>query len=375
LTDTEQAPLIPVFDGHNDTLLSLLTTGRDFFKESKIGHLDWPRAQRGGLIGGFFAVFVPDPSSLAHDKILLRKVLGKDLDQVILANEQGPTLAFAQQFALAESAALLRLGARNGIPYTRTCQPVVHQGWLGGAPVLTARALEQRIEKGKFSAILHFEGAEMIDRNFNALEMFYEMGLRSLGITWSRSNVFGHGVPFDFPSSPDTGPGLTDDGKALVKACNQLGIMIDVSHLNEAGFWDVVHTSTSPVVASHSNAHAICPASRNLTDRQLAAIRASDGLVGLNFNVPYLRPDGSRNSDMALEVMADHVDYLVEKLGIDRVALGSDFDGALMPDDLSDASKLPNLVAVLRSRGYDDVALRKIGYRNWVRVLELTWGA
>ncbi|HYH13094.1 MAG TPA: membrane dipeptidase, partial [Thermomicrobiales bacterium] len=173
---------------------------------------------------------------------------------------------------------------------------------------------------------------------------------------------------------PDTGPGLTSAGKALVKACNELGIMLDVSHLNEAGFWDVVDTTTKPVVASHSNAHALCPSTRNLTDKQLAAIRDSDGLVGVNFNVPFLRPDGARESDMPLEVMADHVDYLVDKLGLERVALGSDFDGALMPDDLSDASKLPNLMAVLRQRGYDDDALCKIGYQNWIRALEATWG-
>jgi membrane dipeptidase len=181
-------------------------------------------------------------------------------------------------------------------------------------------------------------------------------------------------VPFAFPSSPDTGPGLTSAGKALVKACNELGVMIDVSHLNEAGFWDVVDATSKPVVASHSNAHAICPSSRNLTDKQLDAVRDSDGLVGLNFNVPFLRPDGERDAAMPLDVMADHIDYLVERIGLERVALGSDFDGALMPDDLSDASKLPNLMDTLRRRGYDDDALRKIGYQNWVRVLELTWG-
>jgi membrane dipeptidase len=150
--------------------------------------------------------------------------------------------------------------------------------------------------------------------------------------------------------------------------------MLDVSHLNEAGFWDLVATTTKPVVATHSNVHALCPSTRNLTDKQLAAIRDSDGIVGVNFNVPFLRPDGGRESATPLDVMADHVDYLVEKLGIDRVALGSDFDGALMPDDLSDASKLPNLVALLRKRGYDDASLRKIGYQNWIRVLESTWG-
>ncbi len=376
MTETETAPRIPVFDGHNDTLLSLMTTGRDFFVESDVGHIDWPRARRGGLVGGFFAVFVPDPTRLSEkESVALEELLGSDPDDLILVNENGPTLAYAQQFTIAEIAALLRIETGDGTPFRRKKKRLVtRDDWDTVTPVITARDLRQQIENDEFSAILHFEGAEMIDTNFNALETFYETGLRSLGIVWSRSNAFGHGVPFGFPSSPDTGPGLTSAGKALVKACNELGIMVDVSHLNEAGFWDVVDATSKPVVASHSNAHAICASSRNLTDKQLDAIRDSDGLVGLNFNVPFLRPDGERDATMPLDVMADHIDYLVDRIGLERVALGSDFDGAQMPDDLSDASKLPNLMETLRQRGYDDDALKKIGYQNWVRVLELTWG-
>lgn len=375
MSEADTTPLIPVFDGHNDTLLSLLGTGRDFFKESEDGHIDWPRAHRGGLMGGFFAVFVPSPDYLNKTRGLeITDLLDSQLAGVPLVGENGPTLAYAQQFAMAEIAALLRIETGDGTPYKRKKRFTGREDRDTVTPVITAQDLKAQIERGEFSAILHFEGAEMIDTSFNALETFYQAGVRSLGIVWSRSNVFGHGVPFAFPSSPDTGPGLTNAGKQLVMACNELGIMIDVSHLNEAGFWDVVDTTTKPVVATHSNAHAICPSTRNLTDKQLAAIRDSDGVVGLNFNVPFLRSDGGRDSDMSLEIMADHLDYLVEKVGIDRVAMGSDFDGAMMPDDLSDASKLQNLIGVLRTRGYDDDTLRKIGYQNWIRVLELTWG-
>ncbi len=375
MSEADSTSLMPVFDGHNDTLLSLLSTGRDFFTESEIGHVDLPRARKGGLAGGFFAVFVPDPSGQApaHNKPELAHILGGNLDGVELMNENGPALAYAQLFAHAEVAALHRVLGGNGLPYRPRSEGSNGASDDSVSLVRTSRELQSRLENDEFAAILHFEGAEMIDTNFYALESFYHAGLRSLGIVWSRSNIYGHGVPFSFPASPDTGPGLTDAGKALVTACNELGVMIDVSHLNEAGFWDVVATTTKPVVATHSNAHALCPSTRNLTDKQLAAIRDSDGIVGVNFNVPFLRPDGSRESDMPLDVMADHVDYLVQKLGLDRVALGSDSDGALMPDDLADASKLPNLVAVLRKRGYDDASLRKIGYQNWLRVLELTW--
>ena len=130
--------------------------------------------------------------------------------------------------------------------------------------------------------------------------------------------------------------------------------MVDLSHMNEKGFWDIAAITDAPLVATHSNAHTICGSTRNLTDRQLDAIAESDGMVGLNYNCAFLRPDQARDSDTPLEVLADHIDYLVERIGIDRVGLGSDFDGAQMPNDLSDASKLPNLIAVLRARGYDD---------------------
>ena len=101
----------------------------------------------------------------------------------------------------------------------------------------------------------------------------YRPGLRSLGPVWSRPNIFGHGVPFAWPRSPDTGPGLTPAGRDLIKACNKLRVMIDLSHLNEQGFWDVARLSSAPLVATHTCVHAICPSTRNLTDRQLDAIR------------------------------------------------------------------------------------------------------
>ncbi len=374
MTDGSQSVLTPIFDGHNDTILDMMGTGRNFYERSDHGHLDRVRAKEGGMIGGFFAVFVPDvkpdgPGS--GEKIAA--VLGDSLAGVPLGSGPGPSLPYAQVFATQAVGRLLRVEAGDGAT-------IAHDEDLGhDMPqdtltfVTSAEDLEENIENGEFSAILHFEGAEMIDPDLYALETFHAAGLRSLGPVWSRSNIFGHGVPFG-PGSPDTGPGLTDLGKALIKGCNELWIMIDLSHMNEKGFWDIAEITDAPLVATHSNAHAICGSTRNLTDKQLAAIAESDGMVGLNYNCAFLRPDQERRSDTPLEVLADHIDYLVERLGIDRVGLGSDFDGAQMPDDLSDASKLPNLIAVLRQRGYDDAALEKIGYRNWIRVLDLTWG-
>ena len=237
----------------------------------------------------------------------------------------------------------------------------------------TADDVERCLESGVLAAILHFEGAENLGPDPGALGNLYEAGLRSLGLVWSRPNDYASGVPFRFPALPDTGPGLSNAGRELVRECNRLGVLIDLSHLNERGFWDVASSSEAPLVATHSNAHALCPATRNLTDRQLAAIRDSDGMVGVNFAVAFLREDGSDDEDTPLDALAGHVDYLVERVGIERVGFGSDFDGAKVPRDLGDASGLQKLLAVLRERGYDDAGLEKLAYRNWLRVLRATW--
>jgi membrane dipeptidase len=375
MTANGETTLIPIFDGHNDTILDLAESGRSFYERGTSGHLDRVRAAEGGMAGGFFAIWTPDFDSPHMKTDWVKTMIGRGLEGVPVVSDLGsPSLAYAQQFTNAMIARLLRIEAGDGAELVLDESLDIEVPRDGLSLVYAAADLEDNVDEGVFSAILHFEGAEMIDENLYALDTYYAAGLRSLGIVWSRSNIFAHGVPFAFGESPDTGPGLTDLGKALVTRCNELGIMIDLSHLNEQGFWDVAELTDAPLVATHSNAWALCPSTRNLTDKQLDAIAESDGIVGVNFNCGFLRPDGGRDTDTPLTIMADHVDYLVNRIGIDRVALGSDFDGALMPNELADASMLPNLVAVLRERGYDDESLRKIGYQNWVRVLEETWG-
>jgi membrane dipeptidase len=271
------APTNPlIFDGHNDVLLRLTHPGaageRSFFTRAATGHLDLPRARAGGFGGGFFAVFVPEEQAEPPDAGLTVSEKGY---AVRLADPIDP--AYAQRTAIGMAATLFRLEAASD------AQVKV---------VRTAEELAQCLETGVLAAILHFEGAEPIDPGLDALDVFYQAGLRSLGLVWSRPNAFGHGVPFRFPHSPDTGPGLTDAGRALVQACNRLGILVDLAHLNEQGFWDVAKLSNAPLVATHTAVHALTPSTRNLTDKQLDAIKESDGMVGLNFSVHDIRPDG-----------------------------------------------------------------------------------
>ena len=347
---------LPIFDGHNDTLLRLYRKGLPvtaFFERGEEGHLDLPRAREGGFAGGLFACFVPSESP---DEDLPASDRGGY--QVPFPRTPGREKALAVVNALA---ARLERVARASDGAVATCR--------------TAAEIRAALAAGRLAAVLHIEGAEAIDPDLDALEVLHAAGLRSLGPVWSRPNIFGHGVPFRFPSLPDTGPGLTPVGKALVRACNELRIMIDLSHLNEAGFWDVAALSHAPLVATHSNAHALCPCSRNLTDRQLDAIRDSGGLVGLNLAVSFLRPDGRNDADTPLATLCDHLDHLVGRLGPEGVALGSDFDGCTVPAAIGDAAGLPKLLEALRGRGWSETELSDFAHGNWLRVLERTWGA
>jgi membrane dipeptidase len=345
---------LPILDGHNDVLLAVYGAGnrrpRSFSVRGDQGHLDLPRAREGGFAGGFFAVFVPEdpPPSPPPGG-------GEEGGAELPAPLAQP---FALRMTMSLTATLFRLEAESG-------------GAL--RVVRDVAGLRACLESGTIAAILHFEGAEAIDPQLDALEVFYRAGLRSLGLTWSRANAFAEGVPFRFPCSPDTGPGLTAAGRELVRACNRLGIMVDLSHLNERGFWDVTGISTAPLVATHSNAHALSATPRNLLDAQLDAIRESGGVVGVNFSVGFVRADGRRETDTPLSDVVRHFSYLAERMGVEHVAFGSDFDGTTVPDALGDAAGLPRLVEALRQAGFGEDDLRRLAHENWLRVLGRTW--
>ena len=180
-------------------------------------------------------------------------------------------------------------------------------------------------------------------------------------------------MPFRFPSSPDVGDGLTEDGKRLVAACNRLGILLDLSHLNERGFWDVAAASDAPLVATHSNVHALSPNSRNLTDAQIDEIGRSGGIVGITFHAGMLTEEGGIDLATPLARVIDHVDHVVGRIGIDYVGFGSDFDGAKVPTELGDAAGLQRVVAALNDRGYAEDEIAELAHGNWLRVLRQTW--
>jgi membrane dipeptidase len=342
--------VLAVFDGHNDALTR--SDHADFATGRAGGHLDLPRMRAGGLRGGIFAVFTPS----ARER---KRPLARTDD--VIEFELAPPVSHAKAAAYATAAAgrLFALERAGHLRVARTVADLdaAHAG--DGPPV----------------AVLHHEGAEAIDPGLEALETWYQAGLRSLGPVWSRPNEFAHGVPFVFPSSPDTGPGLTTAGQSLVRRCAELGILVDLSHLNEAGFWDVARLEAGPLVASHAGAHALSGASRNLTDRQLDAIGASGGLVGIVFASLFLRPDFADVADTPIELIASHARYVADRIGVEHVALGSDFDGATIPAALGDAAGLPRLLESFAEAGFTAEEMSAIAWGNWRRVLAAWWSS
>ncbi len=333
-----------VFDGHNDALSRVLAAGpgaaEGFLAGDGAGQLDLPRAEAAGLAGACFAVFTAAPP---HDAYA-----GAEYFEPVPHRE-------ALREGLAQAALLHRLARASGgrLRVARTTADLDGDGVV---------------------AVLHLEGAEPIGTALHELEVLHAAGLRSLGLVWSRRNAFATGVPFGFPGSPDQGPGLTDAGRALVRACGELGIVIDLSHLNERGFWEVADLSDAPLVASHSNAHVLCASPRNLTDDQLRAIGERGGLVGINFFPGFLRADGAEDPETPITLIAEHAAHVAQVAGPACVGLGSDFDGATMPSALRDVTGLPALLDTLRSAGFTDVELEGIASGNWRRVLAETWG-
>ena len=351
--------LQPVFDGHNDVLLKLWKMagpGEDHkaavtrFIEGCAGHIDVPRSQMSGFAGGFFAIYVPSPDlGIDMDADMIKPSYDLPLPDPVAYQDALP-------IALSQAAILIEMERQGAV---RICRSVAD--------------IRKASDSGIMAAIMHMEGAEAIAADLEALDVFHAAGLRSLGPVWSRPTIFGEGVPFRFPSDGNIGGGLTDLGQALVRKCNALGIMVDLSHLNEAGFWDLAQISDAPLVATHSNACEISFQARNLTDAQLKAIGDSQGRVGLNFATAFLRPDGKMLPETPLSDMLAHLDHMIAICGEDHVGLGSDYDGATVPVSIRDVTGLPALVRAMQDHGYTHERIHKLCFENWMQVLERTW--
>ncbi|WP_394213352.1 dipeptidase [Psychrobacter piscatorii] len=342
-----------IFDGHNDLLTRLWLSSaddpvHDFIYGTLPGHLDLARCRQAGWMGGLFSIFLPPYAYVKNnhpDK--LSNPSNSDFTAQEIVDICCAQLEFAQQLQDRSNG---QIQICTSVAQIKSCQ-----------------------QNQQLAIVLHLEGAEFLAIEPELLDVFYEAGLRSIGPLWNRKSLFGDGLNASFPHSPNTGSGLTREGKDLILACRDKHMLIDVSHMNERAFWDTLEIADQPIVATHSNAHVLCAQARNLTDQQLAGIKQSGGLVGVNFDVAFLRADGQRDTQTSLDVIVDHLDYLIDHLGEDQVGFGSDFDGCLLPDELSDISQISKLIERMQQRHFSDTLIEKITSKNWFRVLGEIW--
>ncbi|MCR4418792.1 MAG: dipeptidase [Clostridia bacterium] len=212
----------------------------------------------------------------------------------------------------------------------------------------------------RIGVLLTLEGGEALEEELAVLRQFYRLGLRGLGLTWNQRNALAGGV------AEQRAPGLSDFGAEVLRELNRLGMVVDVAHLSERAFWEVMEMSRGPVVATHANVYRLCPHPRNLRDAQLKALASSGGVIGVTFVPGFVDRDAP-----SLDRLVDHLEYLCSLVGVEAVGLGSDFDGAedRLPG-LEDAGCLPRLTARLLARGFREEDVARVLGGNWLALLE-----
>ena len=351
-----------VVDGHIDTPQRMLDMKSDISVRLPDGHVDVPRMKEGGLTAAFFSIWVDA--------------------------RYGTGTAFRRALDL--------IGAVRALADT---DPEVELATTGDE----VRAAAAR---GHVATLLGVEGGHAIEHSLAKLDSLYRLGVRYMTLTWNNGNDWA-GASMD----PKRHGGLSEFGRRVVRRMNELGMLVDVSHVSDATLRDVLATTTHPVIASHSACRALAHHPRNLTDEQLRALAQHGGVVGINFYPVFLddhfarqyedlrrrlRPEidsiraryRGRPGESAFEVdkfvgqqaesldvpgidrLVDHIDHAVQVMGVDHVGLGSDFDGvSVLPRPMKDATSLPLLGAALRARGYADGDVRKILGENFLRLL------
>jgi membrane dipeptidase len=314
-----------VVDTHIDTILQVVAGKRRFEERSAEGHVDLPRLREGGVDVQVFAMYI-EPQ-YKPDRALARALHLIDAYYELIARSEG---------ALCH------------------CNTVAE--------------IEAAVARGQIAAILSIEGGEPVQTDLALARALHRLGVRALGLVWNERNFIADGV-----GELRTQSGLTNFGVALVQEMNRIGLLVDVSHLNERGFWDVAEVATRPFVASHSNARQVCDHPRNLWDDQIRALARAGGVMGMNFAAGFVDRDPERAT---LERVIDHVDHICGLVGPDHVGLGTDYDGiGRTPTGLEDVTRLPNFTEALLRRNYREADVRKILGGNYLRVFRAVWGA
>ncbi len=310
-----------IVDAHCDTLIPVLEGRRSLGEYSESGHLDIPRLKKAGVDVQFFAAFV--------NPIFKKRTLYRTLELLDALYTE----------AERNSDSLIIAGSGEDI--------------------------DRAVKTGKIAAILALEGGDCLEGSLGVLRMLHRLGVRSITLTWNHRNDLADGV-----AEARTNGGLTEFGVAVVEEMNRLKMLVDVSHLSEAGFWDVIEVSKQPFIASHSNSSSVYRHRRNLDDNQVRALARKGGVIGINF---YSKFVGA--GKVTVDDLLDHIDHIASVGGMDCIGLGSDFDGIdETVEGLEDVSKLWMLTYGLLRRGYKDGDIKKILGGNFLRVIREVLG-
>lgn len=218
------------------------------------------------------------------------------------------------------------------------------------------------LSQGKIAAMLSIEGGEALQGDLGALRNFYRLGVRSICLTWNYRNEIADGV-----KDADTGGGLTPFGRSLIREMNRLNMLVDLSHISERGFWDVIETTSKPIIVSHSNARKICSHPRNLFDEQITAVAKNGGVIGVNLYPEFLNNDGKATIKDVLK----HIEHIVSLAGPDHIGLGADFDGIeKTPDDISGVENINIIFEHLGKLNYSDEIIEKLAGENSIRLIK-----
>ncbi len=313
-----------VLDSHCDTP-SEIVRGRDLSQDNATGHVDFPKIGRSCVDGAFFALYIP-----------------AELDE----NE-------AMECAMRQYGAVADILAGNA--------------GQAGVAISRSQAYKNKAE-GRFSIFLGLENGSPIGKSIDRIKIFYDKGIRYITLCHSKDNE----ICDSCASAVKRWGGLSPFGREVVAEMNRLGMLIDVSHVSDETFYDVLRYSTKPVVATHSCCRALCNHKRNMTDDMIKALAAAGGVIQINF-YPYFLDAAYKEggSIPSYTLIADHIDHVVDLVGVDHVGIGSDFDGIeVTPEGMEDISMMPKLFEELRRRGYSETDLEKIASGNFFRILE-----
>lgn len=305
-----------VVNAHLDSMLTVMDVGLDYTIRNQIWHSDIPRIREGGVDLLVFAVWVDD--HFKPEGALKRTM--EMIDGI---------------YQLVDSTQELEL-------------------------VFNAEDIERVRNEGKIGIMIAIEGADGI-MNIGCLRNFYRLGVRLITLTWNNSNLLAVGV------EETNGGGLTNFGRECVEEMNDLGIIVDISHISPQGFWDVINLSKDPIIASHSNAKALCSHRRNLTDEQLLALKDNGGVVGLCYAPSFLRDGGGAD----IGDIFKHLHYMKDLIGVEHLGLGTDFDGIdTAPAGMEDISKTPLMTKGMLEAGYSKGEIAKVMGESFLRVMK-----